>query len=522
VHERAGDVAREYHMYEAAAQHYQDALQVPSANESAWMRLSGKLAEALWLGNEPGSANAINDRLLTVHRSHPERSADYVKTLSRVARQLWLDSRTKDEVPVLRKAIHIAELSKDPGLLQYANARMANVLVRLTRFQEANRYLRVVEQLHEIHNIGLPSMYYTQKGWVAVGFGQEKEAFAYFNRAIELLKNDADSYRSVIILSDYGIVALMFGKTGLAKEYLEHALLAARRNNIAWLIPQCCLAYADFLMRVGEYASARDYLLEALSSNARTHILDENIAFVGIPLALYMKDEATLAKCMSPHIVQRAFSSGEPGPIGGVAASLARVYVERGETKRAHALLHRAIYTVRDVMHAWELPLEIARSGAPADFPQARKLLKARAALPSVYVAEAHLQLFEAFVARREGRESDAREHARAAVTRFDRLQWSMYTELARSLLPVAEQHPSTSKPYATPFSDTRAKITEREREVAAFILKGMTNRAIADALSITENTIEKHVASVMNKLGIRSRHQLADAIYPSLVLRIP
>ena len=69
---------------------------------------------------------------------------------------------------------------------------------------------------------------------------------------------------------------------------------------------------------------------------------------------------------------------------------------------------------------------------------------------------------------------------------------------------------------HAKPFSDTHAKFTEREREVAALILKGLTNRAMADALSITENTVEKHVASVMNKLGIRSRYQLTDAFLVS------
>ena len=58
-----------------------------------------------------------------------------------------------------------------------------------------------------------------------------------------------------------------------------------------------------------------------------------------------------------------------------------------------------------------------------------------------------------------------------------------------------------------------QAKFTEREREVATLVLKSLTNRAIAHALRISENTVEKHVASVMDKLGVRSRHQLADAI---------
>jgi DNA-binding NarL/FixJ family response regulator len=52
-----------------------------------------------------------------------------------------------------------------------------------------------------------------------------------------------------------------------------------------------------------------------------------------------------------------------------------------------------------------------------------------------------------------------------------------------------------------------------REQEVAELVLKGLTNRAIADALRISENTVETHMASIMTRLGIRSRHQLAEAL---------
>ena len=407
-------------MYELAAQHYEDALQVPDADESAWMRLSEKLAEVLWLGNEPGAASAVNDRLLAMYRSHPERSVEHIKTLFRVARQLWVDSRTKDRIPVLSKAIRIAELSNDPELLQQANIHMANTFVLLARFEEADRYLRAVEQLHEAHNIGIPTGYYTQKGLVAAGLGREKEAFASFERAIEIARDDTDPYRAAALWSDYGFVALMFGRTKLAKAHCEHALLAARRSNIGWLIPIRCLEYAEFLMYMGEYTSAHEYLVEALSSDAQTPILDEMIAYVGIPLALHMKDEATLKKCVRPHVIDRVFLSGEPARIGYVAAAFARLYVERGQRKKAQTLLHRAVQAMHNATDALHLPLEIARCGAKADFPKARGLLEARVALPGAHVAQAYLHLFDAFVAQREGRRADAHAQAREAAARFD------------------------------------------------------------------------------------------------------
>jgi DNA-binding NarL/FixJ family response regulator len=42
---------------------------------------------------------------------------------------------------------------------------------------------------------------------------------------------------------------------------------------------------------------------------------------------------------------------------------------------------------------------------------------------------------------------------------------------------------------------------------------EGMTNREIAQALFLTENTIETHLRNVFRKLEIRSRSQLARAL---------
>jgi adenylate cyclase len=52
--------------------------------------------------------------------------------------------------------------------------------------------------------------------------------------------------------------------------------------------------------------------------------------------------------------------------------------------------------------------------------------------------------------------------------------------------------------------------LTEREREVVELIVKGLTNRQIADTLVIAEGTAVRHVANILNKLGLHSRAQVA------------
>src|SRR5207237_9556994 len=52
--------------------------------------------------------------------------------------------------------------------------------------------------------------------------------------------------------------------------------------------------------------------------------------------------------------------------------------------------------------------------------------------------------------------------------------------------------------------------LSRREREVAELIAQGLTNRAIAGRLFLSERTIEGHVEHAFNKLGLNSRTQLA------------
>ncbi|MGH8928717.1 MAG: response regulator [Acidimicrobiia bacterium] len=56
--------------------------------------------------------------------------------------------------------------------------------------------------------------------------------------------------------------------------------------------------------------------------------------------------------------------------------------------------------------------------------------------------------------------------------------------------------------------------LTHREREVATYIARGWTYREIAEALGISVKTLETHVRHIFEKLGVSSRHELAEAAF--------
>jgi DNA-binding CsgD family transcriptional regulator len=108
---------------------------------------------------------------------------------------------------------------------------------------------------------------------------------------------------------------------------------------------------------------------------------------------------------------------------------------------------------------------------------------------------------------RRAGRRADAREPLRQAL------------EMARACgadAVAVRAHDELIAAGARPRRDptqSRSNLTASELRVARMAAEGMTNREIAQALFLTENTIETHLRSVFRKLEIRSRSQLARAL---------
>ena len=58
--------------------------------------------------------------------------------------------------------------------------------------------------------------------------------------------------------------------------------------------------------------------------------------------------------------------------------------------------------------------------------------------------------------------------------------------------------------------SEPRTGLTTRQTEVAALVAEGLTNRQIAERLSITERSAESHLERIRLRLGFTSRAQVA------------
>ncbi|MGI5912534.1 MAG: response regulator [Syntrophomonadaceae bacterium] len=53
-------------------------------------------------------------------------------------------------------------------------------------------------------------------------------------------------------------------------------------------------------------------------------------------------------------------------------------------------------------------------------------------------------------------------------------------------------------------------RLTKREKDILGSLVKGQTNKEMADAMFISEKTVKNHLTSIFRKLGVKDRTQAA------------
>jgi ATP/maltotriose-dependent transcriptional regulator MalT len=117
------------------------------------------------------------------------------------------------------------------------------------------------------------------------------------------------------------------------------------------------------------------------------------------------------------------------------------------------------------------------------------------------------------------GRYYDAWQRQDAARQEY-RLAWGIAEELALTLSDEQLRAGFRARVAAIiprepprPGQREATTLTARERDVAALVARGLSNREIAGALSIGERTVETHVGNILGKLAVTSRAQIAARV---------
>ena len=211
------------------------------------------------------------------------------------------------------------------------------------------------------------------------------------------------------------------------------------------------------------------------------------------------------------------------GAYAGLSAS-------RGDLKGAQKDLRAAFgalsFAAPDALF---ILINAARYLPPNDLNRVIELSRVAARHAGGSSAQINDAFVRAIIAARTGKHNDAEAMGLEAAQGFAALGWPL---LEAAALEVAGKVSRAREIYercgatadvrrltkrAAGAAETIGVLTQREQEIAKLVVSGFKNHEIARKLSVAVKTIEKHVSAIFDKLGIRSRVQLARLLGATL-----
>lgn len=320
-----------------------------------------------------------------------------------------------------------------------------------------------------------------------------------------------------------GYLEVEVGEYETASELILQALDIMRELNDERGIMTCLSDLGACSLRAGEYARASEYLEEALLLSRGIDPRRRAMTLSGLSeLALRQANLDRALELEEESLVLRR----EIGDKWGIAVSLgnlAWIALKQGDLDRTDTLLEESIAIRRQVSDPGGIAWCLEKM---AQVALLKALLKSARQRHENLQRAAHL--FGAANALRKPGGSvidliDQPEHeAQLAVVReqLGAATFKIATEEGEAMtleqaIEYALELPPPRKETARPQTARQAAkqefggLTERERQVAALIAQGDSNREIAEELVLSERTIETHVENIFNKLGFTSRAQV-------------
>jgi DNA-binding CsgD family transcriptional regulator/DNA polymerase III delta prime subunit len=336
---------------------------------------------------------------------------------------------------------------------------------------------------------------------------QYEPAARMLDMALERARREGHAARQGIVHGHRAAIALAQGSLRDAQVEAETGLLLVEEPHVVFVqlvaiamvvhIERGELEAAADLARAGEsvgIAEDRLYLDELLTARGRLRIAQGRLE----------EGVADLLWCG-----QRLEALGVVWP-GDWRVFAAPALAVLGQNELAAKLAHEQLAAARRFGAPGALGRSLRAAALAIGGGEALGLL--REAVSVLEHSAARLELARALAdlgaeLSRRGRRTEGRDALRRAIALADQCGATVLAERA-----MAELHTGPGRRARMELTG-RGALTSAEWRVCRQAAEGYTNREVAQALFVTEKTIERHLSSAYAKLGIRSRFQLAAAI---------
>ena len=471
------------------------------------------LGSIAWVGGDSPGAERWFDEVLNLTDSDRSHAALRIEALVRLATLLVIDHRGEEALGAANQVLELepadrsmeiqasSELARAEGQLHGAASGLA---ILAGRFNAEGSRVRAPE-INLLLTRGILGFY----------AGRNVQATADFRNVIRLVRQGAQTAELPRAHVQLAQLLIIGGQWDEAVLQARLGLSFVDDGGQVWIEAQAHAALASVMASRGQWAEA---IAHANSARSVADIL------------------GTLEAIFTAHIAESALARAR-GDAGGVVASLGPL-VGTGDSKTMSMLtslgwwpvLINAFLDQGDVDTAQRQlgQLRIAALDRAIDLEARLEGLQARidAAAGNPDQAEVEfarsLDLFgpdDAVLDRAAvhlcfGRLLQARGRRQLAVAQFRHAHDLYRGAGAQPYLRRVESHLSESGIREHAVKDQSSlSLTEREQDIAALVVKGMTNREVAAELYISTKAVEYHLRNIYGKLGVSSRGELRASL---------
>ena len=312
-------------------------------------------------------------------------------------------------------------------------------------------------------------------GFVSVGQDEARRA-SLVDEGLALARELGDSWWAAVALLGSGTVALGRGDRATARARLDESLMLWRRVGDAWFLAQALNAQGDLARSASEHERAAELYSQSLVQ-LREHGITTSVASVlhNLGYVSHHQGDDNRAVQLFREALDIFVDHGDHRGVAECLIGVAVAMLGLGQLDHAVRLLgagEALLVSMGSTVWPTNLP----------DVQQTRAIARARMD-PAAYAQNWSTG------------QAMGPEQALAFARR------------------LADDHPAGGAATPDTVSSWPAidMLTPREREIALLLARGFSNHQVAEELVITDRTVETHVKRILGKLGIHSRHQVAD-----------
>ncbi|EFH82142.1 transcriptional regulator, LuxR family [Ktedonobacter racemifer DSM 44963] len=351
---------------------------------------------------------------------------------------------------------------------------------------------------------GIASQLFTL-GSVEFNQGNLQLAITLLNESLASMRRLENHAMTAASLNMLGHVEAHRGNYDAARTYMEESLAISRAINDREVISPRLIQLGLVVLNEGQNTQARQLFTEGLNIAREVSDRRQIADALGVMALLYMieGDYETAQR-----LLEESYSENDIQTNYYRLADLGMLALLRGDMAKARTLIVKSLEISIQIRNRWFIASCLERLGeicvAQGQPEQAARLWGAAATLRSAMSAPIpHIELAYYQLAL-------AQAQTQLGETRFQ-AAWLEGQHMTPEQVFTQEKQPAVDTPVsqAQPTTSTLTHLddlTEREVEVLRSLATGLTNAQIAEQLVISPRTVQAHLSSIYNKIGVSSR----------------